>query len=143
MSGHWVYSVTDSAWTAENTIRNGRYIYSFRGSASETLARYDIAANTWDNAIPYGPGTETLSTGTKYTYNTDYLYIQKDSTGRWFRFNFITSEMDGWNTFLFPNSTAVIGDTAFDVTYTDGATKIVYIYMILNTSTVMLRQMVI
>ena len=143
MSGHWVYGVTDSAWTAENTIRNGRYIYSFRGSASETLARYDIAANTWENAITYAPGAETVSTGTKYAYNTDYIYIQKDSTGRWLRFNLTTSEMEAWNTFLFPNSTAVAGDTAFDVTYTDGATKIIYIYMILNSSTVMLRQMVI
>jgi hypothetical protein len=51
--------------------------------------------------------------------------------------------MDGWTTMLYPNSTAVIGDTAFDVTYTDGATEIDYIYMVLNTSNVMLRQMVI
>jgi hypothetical protein len=38
---------------------------------------------------------------------------------------------------------AVLGDTAFDVHYTDGATEIDYVYMVLNTSTVMLRCMVI
>jgi hypothetical protein len=51
--------------------------------------------------------------------------------------------MDGWNTMLYPNGAAVLGDTAFDVTYKDGATEIDYIYMVLNTSNVMLRQMVI
>lgn len=142
MAGHWVYGVTDSAWTAENTIGNGRYIYSFRGGASSALDRYDIAGNTWA-VISYAPGTETFTTGTKYAYNTDYIYLQKDGTGRWFRYNVVTADMDGWNTMLYPNSTAVLGDTAFDVTYTDGATKITYMYMILNTSAVMLRQMVI
>jgi hypothetical protein len=38
---------------------------------------------------------------------------------------------------------AIAGDTSFDVHYADGATKIDYVYMVLNTSTVMLRAMVI
>jgi len=141
-AAHWIYGVTDSTWNIENTIENGRYIYSFRGSAGTALDRYDIAGNTW-SVITYAPATETFFTGTKFAYNTDYIYIHKDATGRWFRYNLITSDMDGWNTMLYPNSTAVVGDTAFDVTYTDGATKIVYIYMILNSSSVMLRQMVV
>jgi hypothetical protein len=44
---------------------------------------------------------------------------------------------------LYTQGTAVLGDTSFDVTYKDGTTEIVYVYMILNTSAVMLRQMVI
>jgi hypothetical protein len=36
-----------------------------------------------------------------------------------------------------------VGDTAFDVTYHDGAVDITYVYMVLNTSAVMLRQMII
>jgi hypothetical protein len=142
VAAHWIYGVTDSTWNIEDTIENGRYIYSFRGSASTALDRYDIAGNTW-SVITYAPATETFFIGTKFAYNTDYIYIHKDATGRWFRYNLITSDMDGWNTMLYPNSTAVVGDTAFDVTYTDGATKIVYIYMILNNSSVMLRQMVV
>ena len=38
---------------------------------------------------------------------------------------------------------AVVGDTAFDVTFREGNTEIFYIYMLLNTSAVNLRQMVI
>lgn len=142
MSGHWVYGVTATDWTAENAIQNGRYIYSLRGGASTVMDRYDIAANSWA-AITYSPATETFTTGTKYAYNSDYLYIQKEATGRWFRYNFATSDMDGWGAMTYTQGAALLGDTAFDVTYRDGATEIVYNYMLLNTSTVMLRQMVI
>jgi hypothetical protein len=43
----------------------------------------------------------------------------------------------------YPNGAAVLGDTSFDVTYFDGATEIEYIYMLLNTSPIVLRQMII
>ena len=42
-----------------------------------------------------------------------------------------------------PQGAAVVGDTAFDVSFREGNTEIVYIYMLLNTSAVSLRQMVI
>lgn len=95
------------------------------------------------SGITYSPATEILGTGTKYAYSENFLYIHKDNSGRWFRYNFATNEMDGWNTILFPNGGAVIGDTAFDATYFDGATKIHYVYIILNSSSVMLRQQVV
>jgi len=142
MGASWVWGATATDWTAENAILNGRYIYSFRGGAGAVLDRYDIAANSWA-ALTYSPATETFTTGTKYTYNGNFIYIQKDATGRWFRHDVTTSAQDGWGTMLFPQGAAVVGDTAFDVTYRDGATEIVYVYLVLNTSAVMLRQMVI
>lgn len=143
MSAHWVWGADDAAWAAESAILNGRYIYSFRGGAGSVLDRYDIAANTWVSGLTYAPATETLTTGTKYVYSGDYLYAQKDATGRWFRFNFVTSELDGWSTWVYPQGAAIVGDTAFDVSYRDGATEVPYVYMLLNTSTVMQRMMVI
>ncbi len=142
MSGHWVHSVSASDWTTEDVIQNGRYIYSFRGAGGALLDRYDIAANSW-SAITYSPAVETFTTGTKYVYNNDWLYIQKDATGRWFKYDFAQYSMDGWTTMLYPNGNAVLGDTAFDVAYHDGAVNIDYVYIVLNTSAVMLRQMVI
>jgi hypothetical protein len=142
MSGHWIWGATAAEWTNENAIQNGKYIYSFRGGAGALLDRYDIAANSWA-ASTYAPATETFSTGTKWVYNGDYIYCQKDSTGRWFRYNVTTGEQDGWSTMVMPQGTAVTGDTAFDITYKDGATEIVFIYMLFNSSTVILRQMVI
>lgn len=142
MSGHWVWGATAADWTNETAIRNGRYIYSFRGAAGALLDRYDIAANAW-SAVTYAPATEVFGAGSKYVYIGDYLYTQKDATGRWFRFNVTTHEQDGWGTWTYTQGAAVLGDTAFDVTYHDGAVDITYVYMVLNTSAVMLRQLIV
>jgi hypothetical protein len=142
MSGHWIHSVTDADWNNESAIRNGRYLYSFRGAAGALLDRYDIALNTWE-AVSYSPAAETFAAGTKYAYCKDRLYIQKEATGRWFAFDFAEFAMQPWSTMTYTQGAAVLGDTAFDATYKDGATEIDYIYIGLNTSTVMLRQMVV
>lgn len=142
MSGHWIHSVAEADWNVENSIQNGRYIYSFRGAAGALLDRYDIAGNSW-SAVTYSPSTETFTTGTKYALHNGMLHIQKEATGRWFAFDVARSEMFPWGTMLYPQGAALVGDTAFDVIYEDGATDIFYVYMLLNTSTVLLRQMVI
>jgi hypothetical protein len=142
MGGTWIHSVSAADWNNENLILNGRYIYSFRGAAGALLDRYDIAGNTWA-AITYSPAVETFTTGTKYAYCKDRLYIQKEATGRWFAFDFAENAMQPFTTSTYTQGAAVLGDTAFDVTYKDGATEIDYVYFLLNTSTVLLRQMVI
>ena len=143
MSGHWVWEATDAAWTNESDIRNGRFIYSFRGTAGAVLDRYDIALNTWASALTYAPATEVFGAGTKYVYRNDNIYSQKDATGRWFRYNVVTNEQDGWSTMMYTQGAAIAGDTAFDVHYEDGPVTIDYVYVILNTSTVMLRAQVV
>jgi hypothetical protein len=142
LSAHWVWGATQPDWTNESEIRNGRYIYSLRGGGSAAMDRYDIAGNTWA-AITYSPAVDTFTTGSKYVYLGDYLYMQKEATGRWLRFNVSTSEVDGSTQILYPQGAPAVGDTAFDVTFHDGVTDITYLYMILNTSAVTLRQMVI
>lgn len=142
LSANWIWNVSVPDWQDDTSYLNGRYIYSFRGAGGTNLDRYDIALNQWA-AVTYSPATETFTTGTKYAYNGDFIYMQKDATGRWFRYSIPTHEQDGWGQFLFPNGAAVVGDTTFDVMYTDGETNIPFIYMLLNTSTVLLRCMVI
>lgn len=142
MGGSWVHSVPATDWNNESSIINGRRIYSFRGAAGALLDYYDIALNTWV-AVTYAPATETFTTGTKYAYCKDRLYIQKDATGRWLAFDLAENAMQPWGTATYTQGAAVLGDTAFDVTYKDGATEIDYIYFLLNTSTVLLRQMVV
>lgn len=142
MSAHWVWAVPDPAWSNEQAIINGRRIYAFRGG-SAVLDYYDIAANTWVSGVPYSPGIETFGGGSKWNYMGQYLYAQKDATGRWFRFDLVTQQMDPWGTCLYPSGAALAGDTAFDATYFDGATQIHWVYILLNTSTILLRQMVI
>lgn len=140
--GVWVHSATAADWTNENAIQNGRYIYSFRGGASAALDRYDIALNTWA-ALSFAPATETFTSGTKYEYIKDRIYLQKEATGRWFAYDVVENAMQPWNTMTYTQGAAVLGDTAFSVTYKDGATEIDYIYMLLNTSNVVLRAQVV
>lgn len=142
MSGHWVHSVTEDArWADENAIINGRRLYSFRGGAGGILDYYDIPGNTWVSAAPYAPATETLTTGTKYVYADDYLYIQKDATGRWFRFSFAQQSMVGWSVNVYPSGAAIVGDTAYDVV--EPETGIRFIQYILNTTNIVMRCMIV
>lgn len=142
MSAHWVHSVEETDWNNESAILNGRRIYSFRGNGA-TVDYYDIAANTWTNAITYSPSQESFGAGTKYALHNGRLFVQLNATGRWFYLDFARSELFPWSTTLYPQGAAIVGDTAFDVIYEDGATDIYYVYMLLNTSNVLLRQMVI
>jgi hypothetical protein len=143
MSGNWVWGVTDSDWTSENAIINGRRIYSFRGGAGAVLDYYDIAANTWVSGVTYTPNAETFTTGAKYAYYGNFIYIQKDATLRWYRFNVATGEVDGWGAINNVQGAAVVGNTAYIYLYVDGATTIPYVYFIGNTSSIHERQMVI
>jgi hypothetical protein len=143
MSAHWIYGETNTDWTNESVIINGRRIYSFRGGGTATLDYYDIALNTWVSGLTYAPATETFTTGTKYTYMGDKLYIQKDATNRWFELDIAEQGMMGWTTMPVVQGAAIVGDTAFDVTFYDGATEIHWVYMLMNTSTLMYRQMII
>jgi len=143
MSAHWIHSVEETDWNNESLILNGRRIYSFRAGGGALLDYYDIAANTWVSGVTYSPNSETFTTGTKYALHGGRLYIMKENTGRWFAFDFARQEMFPWSTTLYPQGAAIIGDTAFDVVYKDGATEIFYVYFLLNTSQVLLRQMVI
>ena len=143
MSGHWVHSVEAADWNNESSIINGNRIYSFRGAAGGVLDYYNISANTWVSGVVYAPNAETFTTGTKYALHGGRLYIQKDATGRWFAFDFARSELFPWSTALYPLGAAIVGDTAFDVVYKDGATEIFYVYFVLNTSQVLLRQLVV
>jgi len=142
MSAHWVHTVNETDWTNESNCLNGRYLFSFQGGATGALHRYDIPANTWVT-VTYSPSSETLTTGTKYSLHDGRLYIQKDVTGRWFAYDFARNELFPWSVMLYPQGAAIAGDTAFDVIYEDGATDIFYVYILLNSSNVLLRQMVI
>lgn len=134
--------ITDSTWTNESAIINGRRLYSFRGGGSAVLDYYDIAAGTW-TTVTYAPGAETLTTGSNYAYDDQYTYIQKDVTGRWFRFDPVLVSMEPWGVTTYTQSTGVVGNRAWMVNYIDGATTLKYVYFLLNSTSVVLRQLVI
>ena len=143
-SGSWVYNVPaerDPRWADEDAIINGRRIYSFRGAAGSAVDYYDIAANTWVSAVPYAPATETFTTGSKWVYADGYLYVTKEATGRWFRYDFAQQSMVGWSTNVYPSGVAVLGDTAYDVL--EPETGVRFIQYMLNTSSIVMRCMIV
>jgi len=142
VSLNYFYKTGDSIWGTENTIINGRRLYSFRGGASAVADYYDIAAGAW-TAVTIAPGVETFTTGSHYAYDDAYIYLQKDATGRWFRFDPVLNAMEPWSVATYTQGTALNGNKAFVVSYIDGATVIKYVYYWLNTSSVVLRQLVI
>ena len=140
----WVHAATDSTWTSESVILNGRRIYSFRGGAASTLDYYDIPSNAWTSAVSYPRAAETLTTGSSACYDGgNFLYVQKDATGRMFRYDVVRDEFDGWGQNLYSQSTAVVGNKVWCVNYVDGETTIKYVYMITNTQNAVFRCMVI
>ena len=143
VTGHWIHTSGDSTWSNESSIIDGRRIYSFRGGATTTLDYFDIPSGTWTSSVVYAPNASSFSTGTKSVRIGKYIYLNGNASNYWQRFNVVTSEVDAVAYMHVAQGTAVVGDTAFDATYKDGATQISYIYILLNTSNQMFRMMVI
>ena len=143
VSGHWAWSTSEPTWAAEANIVSGRRIYSFRGNASTAVDYYDIALNSW--VFPTNSQVAvTVTTGTKWAIVSGrYIFFQKDATNRYYRFDTVTGITDPLGQFLYPQGAAAIGDTCFDASYTDSTTTVTWLYLILNTSQVMLRMLLV
>jgi hypothetical protein len=90
---HHVDKETDPSWLDESNYLNGRYLYSFRGNTTAFLDRYDLATRTWE-AVPYaGSGTTFLFT--HETYIDGNVYVERSTTGAWFRYNVAKNVLEG------------------------------------------------
>ena len=145
MSLNWVKGAVVPAWSDESAIINGRRLYSWRGAAGGVLDYYDIAANTWVSGVSvWGMGQETFTTGSVHD-NADrgVIITQRDATGRFYQLDVANQMITPRATLFYPQGAAVVGDRLFTVEYTDGATRIQWIYYICNTLNVMFRCMLI
>ena len=139
---NWVNKVSDPLWTDESKIINGRRIYSFRGGAGAVLDYYDIPENKWYN-LPYTPQADTFTTGSCYDYDDDYIIMQKESTGRIFRFILAENRLIPFSTLVYPDSTATVGDKIWTKSITEGDVTIKWVYKLRNTGTELFRCMMI
>ena len=151
VTANWVNAVQDTDWadatgkllTTGVYKQNGRYIYSFRGGAANSLDIYDIAANTWVSAVDYGGRGETFTTGSSSTIFDGNIYIAKEATGRLFKFDVAQHTLGGLTTNLHPQSTATDGGKLLVIPYVDGSTKLPYLYVLQHTRVEMLRMMLV
>lgn len=123
----WIVNINDSNWNNEDNNLVGRYIYSFRGTATSTLSRYDIAANSWAD-LTYGNQAETFTTGSCATVDRNEIYLSKENTGRVFRYVIPQNRLEPFGTFPYPNSTAVAGNKIWTYNYTEKDDYIKFVY---------------
>ena len=134
MSANWAGKTGNIDFANENNIQDGKYIYSFKGGASGSMDRLDITGVTTWKTIVYGSMTETFNTGSSYVLSGFYIYIRKDSTHRYFRFNVCSLYMESLSTNLYPESTAVLGDKLWVHNYQElGVTKLTWLYSLRNS----------
>lgn len=146
MGANWCGVSGNTVWADETNILDGRYIFSFRGGATSTLHRYDIAGGTagagaWAT-ITYNNAAETFTTGSSYDMEGNKIYIRKDNSHRYFYYNVDGNDIYPFSTLLYQDSTAVLGDKIFTVKYTDGSTNINWLYSLRNTGTELHRVMI-
>lgn len=152
MTADWIDAVPDATWTDgtygnhySTTVikQNGRYIYSFRGAAGNVLDIYDIAANTWISGVVYGQQTEVFSGGSCSIGLKGQIYIQKDATGRIFKFDVANNVIEPFVLNPVPQGTAVAGDKMFMTSFVDGSTELNFLYTLGNTRNELTRWVVI
>lgn len=127
-------------WLNESAFLNGRYIYSFRGGGASTLDVYDIAANSWSNSLSYGFAGETFSTGSSLGTDGIHAYIQKDNTGRIFRFSPEDQDLIPVETLQYTQSTGVVGNKSMVVSHLESDVELPFFYTLLNGSTIFMRE---
>lgn len=142
MSANWLSKSGNSDWQSESNIRDGRFIYSFRGAGTGTLHRYDIALNTWAT-ITYIREAETFTTGSSWDIDGSRIYGMKESTGRFFYYDVIYNEIFPFTLDFYGQSTAVVGDKMFTVSYNDGSGDTIdWLYYMTNSINVLRRIMI-
>lgn len=116
-------------------------LYVLRGGGTNAIYLYDLVANTWTTQTYY-PNTETFTTGTCTAVKdikgkAAVLYIQKDSTMRIYEGitwkNTLEPKMNQW---LYPTSTAVVGDRSCMMMSPDG---VYFYYILLHSSQAFVR----
>lgn len=129
----WASNVSDSAWTNESNIQNGRYIHWFDTGSSGTLRSYDIANGTTSGVTTSFSEYVNSNTVGSFIHN-DIIYFffwaSPGYHGRMVAFNLVTKDAYGiGRTPTQAYATVTPSSNAFFVaTYKDGATTIDYLY---------------
>lgn len=134
----------ESIWADETNIKNGRYIYSPRGT-SGVIDRFDIAGGTagagaWQ-ALTFVNG-EVFGAGSSYFAMGRYIYIRKDATNRFFKYSVRGNYIEPLATNLYTDGAAVLGNKIW-VKNLDTTGAVRWVYSLRNSDVVLHRMMLI
>lgn len=149
VSASWINGSTDADWTNENSIINGRRLYSVRGGTSPVIDYYDIPSNAWTNDIVYPTTTWEYwgsVSGQQLVIDSKIYMLSRGTT--FMRFDPVTSDMNAWSQFPTITDpqytpTQYVGRMCFRAFYKDGNTKINYLYFVHPSTFYLMRCMVI
>lgn len=131
-------------WGSSNVAFKGRYLYSPRGGASNTMDVYDIPTGKWLYGNFMQPQAELFTTGSSYAYDgTDLILMSRSvSSGpnRIFAYDIVKNRVVGSRTTTVTQNTVHIGNLMEIVTSpVDGYD---YVYCLQNTGTLLSRSLV-
>jgi hypothetical protein len=123
-----------------DTTLNSKYMYSFVGSATVQLERYNVTTEHWE-LISYFPQFETNTTGAMYCYDgADRIYICSSTTlglsGRMYYYDLVKNVMVNAGTIPYGHSTLVSGNRMEIIQTADG---LKYLYMMRHSAQEMWR----
>jgi len=145
LSGDAVIRTGDAIWANESAIRDGRYIYSFRGGATAAVDRLDTAGGTagagaW-LAVNY-VGTQTFTTGSSYFVTGRYIFIKKEATGNIYKFSIRGNYLEPLALNQYTEGAAVLGNKIWVHDF-DGTGTILWLYSVINSGVPIHRLMLI
>lgn len=149
MTGDFVGVTGDTAWADITNIRNGRYIYSFRGATS-VLDRLNINGGTagvptWET-ITYQPSLQTWATGvgSDWDAGTPYIYIAKEGTAaipqRVYKYDVTGNTMTPVSSDWYLGGAALLGNKVW-IRSLSSANLVKWFYVLQSTSTNLRRIM--
>ena len=117
----------------------GRYLFFPRGGASNTIDKLDIPTEVYEYGNFFSPQSETLTTGSMYSYDgDDKIYFTKDATGRIYVYDINTNKISNASTIPYGQGSALIGNRMEIIETSDG---LKYIYMMRHSGTEMFRNL--
>lgn len=125
-----------------DTAKNGKLMFSPRGSLSNTADIYDITTGRWVYGYFFSPQAELPTTGSYYAYDgADTIYFTKTATGvnpRIFAYNITTNTVTGGGQLSDTDLAATIGNRMEIIKTAD---NLKFMYWLQNTGTKMFRAM--
>lgn len=150
MSADFVGVTGNATWADITNIKNGKYIYSFRGATS-ALDRLSLNGGTsgvptWE-AVTYQPSLQTFATGAGSDWNagTSSIYIVKEGTAaipqRSYCYDVVGNTMKPVSSDWYLGGAAVLGNKVM-VRSLSSSNLVKWLYVLQSTSTNLRRIMI-
>ena len=131
-------------WGATDANKKGKFLYSPRGSGSNTLDIYDITTGRWTFGIFLSPQNEGFTIGSSYCYDgKDTIYLSRSVANlpiRIFALNINTNQIVGAATTTILQGVVTIGNSMEIIA--DPSNTLDYIYCLQNTGTLLTRSLI-